>query len=133
MMPVFADAYFYLALINSKDAGHSRAVSYARAPVRPIITTSWVLLELADGLAKARTRSHFSTLQALILQDPNTSVILAEQDWMDRGLMLFLARPDKEWSLTDCISFLVMQDRGLTDALTADHHFEQAGYSILLK
>jgi hypothetical protein len=52
---------------------------------------------------------------------------------MDRGLALYAARPDKEWSLTDCVSFLVMQDHGVTEALTADHHFEQAGFVALLK
>ena len=50
-----------------------------------------------------------------------------------RGLELFAARQDKRWSLTDCISFVVMQDCGLTEMLTADRHFEQAGFSILLK
>jgi predicted nucleic acid-binding protein len=45
----------------------------------------------------------------------------------------FSVRPDKEWSLTDCISFVVMNERGITDALTSDHHFEQAGFQILLK
>jgi uncharacterized protein len=46
---------------------------------------------------------------------------------------MFAARSDKRWSLTDCISFVVMQERGLTEALTADRHFEQAGFSILLR
>ena len=52
---------------------------------------------------------------------------------MERGLALYDARPDKQWSLTDCISFLVMQDRRITEALTGDHHFEQAGFTALLK
>jgi len=52
---------------------------------------------------------------------------------MDRGLALYISRPDKDWSLTDCISFVVMKERGLTGALTADHHFEQAGFVALLK
>lgn len=49
------------------------------------------------------------------------------------GFDLFAARPDKAWSLTDCISFGVMRERGLSDALTADHHFEQAGFRAVFK
>jgi len=59
-------------------------------------------------------------------------VILLSTEVFSRGLLLFDSRADKEWSLTDCISFVVMEDRGLTDALTADHHFEQAGFRALL-
>jgi predicted nucleic acid-binding protein len=51
----------------------------------------------------------------------------------DLGLSLFSRRTDKEWSLTDCISFAVMQQRNITDALTTDHHFKQAGYTALLR
>ena len=49
------------------------------------------------------------------------------------GLTLYFSRPDKDWSLTDCISFVIMQREGITEALTGDHHFEQAGFNILLK
>jgi predicted nucleic acid-binding protein len=59
-------------------------------------------------------------------------IVGADNDYFDRGLERFARRPDKEWSFTDCISFVVMEDKGLTDALTADHHFEQAGFTILL-
>ena len=55
------------------------------------------------------------------------------QEMVDQAVALFRSRPDKEWGLTDCVSFVVMKERGLTEALTADHHFEQAGFSILLK
>ena len=51
----------------------------------------------------------------------------------DKGVGLYAARPDKDWSLTDCISFVVMQEHGITDALTGDHHFEQAGFKALLR
>ena len=57
----------------------------------------------------------------------------SSRELFDRGLQLFSDRPDKEWSLTDCISFVVMGERSLTEALTSDHHFEQAGFTVLLK
>lgn len=65
--------------------------------------------------------------------DVRTAVIAAEQSLMDRGLQLYSARPDKDWSLTDCISYVVMQENGLTEALTGDYHFEQAGFVAVLK
>jgi hypothetical protein len=60
-------------------------------------------------------------------------IIAPEDNWFTAGIELYTSRPDKDWSLTDCISFVVMQDRGITDALTGDHHFEQAGFRALLK
>jgi hypothetical protein len=60
-------------------------------------------------------------------------MIPATQELFDRGVALYESRPDKEWSLTDCISFVVMADHGITEALTGDRHFEQAGFVALLK
>jgi uncharacterized protein len=60
-------------------------------------------------------------------------IVPASAALFDRGFQFFTARPDKDWSLTDCISLVVMHERGITEALTADHHFEQAGFVALLK
>lgn len=65
--------------------------------------------------------------------DPDVTVIRVNADLFDAGLQLFADRLDKYWSLTDCISFVVMLREGITDALTGDHHFEQAGFRALLK
>jgi len=70
---------------------------------------------------------------AIIRTDGQTTILPLSDESFDRGASFFAARPDKDWSLTDCISFVVMQERGITDALTADHHFEQAGFVALLK
>jgi len=64
--------------------------------------------------------------------DPAFRVVRATTELIERGKELYRRRPDKEWPLTDCISFVVMQDEGLTEALTGDHHFEQAGFKALL-
>jgi predicted nucleic acid-binding protein len=64
--------------------------------------------------------------------NPVTHVIPCDSDLFYRGLMFFASRLDKEWSLTDWISFVVMQEQGIIDVLTDDHHFEQAGFNALL-
>ena len=78
-------------------------------------------------------RSLFTKLVSDLRFDPDTRIVPATRDLLDRGLELFSRRPDKEWSLTDCTSVAAMQDEGLTDTLTTDHHFEQAGFAALLK
>jgi hypothetical protein len=98
-----------------------------------MVTTEWVLLELADGLATSRHRGQLARTRQALLANPNVSVVALEMPLYEQGLALYAARADKEWTLTDCISFLVMQRDGILSALTADHHFEQAGFVALLK
>jgi predicted nucleic acid-binding protein len=97
------------------------------------MTTAWVITELADGFCKAATRASFLRLHHVMIRDPFLTIVPADQALMHRGIALYASRPDKDWSLTDCISFVVMQEGGLTEALTGDHHFEQAGFVALLK
>jgi uncharacterized protein len=133
MKPVFADASFYVAAVNPRDALHAGAAGYARSSFGPIITTEHVLVEVGNWLAKSNDRAVFVQLMKEIRADHRTTVIVGDPTLFERGLDLYTRRPDKSWSLTDCISFVVMQERGLTDALTGDHHFEQAGFRVLLK
>jgi predicted nucleic acid-binding protein len=97
------------------------------------VVTQFVLLELANALSRANTRRLFTDLLRQLRSDPNAVIGPASGELFDRGCAAFTERPDKTWSLTDCISFVVMQEHGLTEALTADHHFEQAGFAALLK
>jgi predicted nucleic acid-binding protein len=91
-----------------------------------------VLTEVADALAKPKLRGGFTRLLNLLESDPDVDIVAPEvADWR-RGVELYNHRPDKSWSLTDCISFAVMRQRGITDALTGDRHFEQAGFNALL-
>ncbi|MCL4190862.1 MAG: hypothetical protein KJZ87_03885 [Thermoguttaceae bacterium] len=133
MKPVFADSYYFFAILNPKDGAHQRTIEYAARYAVPIVTTAWVLTELADGLAVTAHRSAFGRLVARIRAEPENEIVGPSGELMDRGIALYDSRPDKRWSLTDCISFVVMQERGITDALTGDHHFEQAGFNVLLK
>lgn len=132
MTPVFADTAFYIALVNQHDALHDRAAMLSRELHRQAVTTEYVLLEVANYLSRTADRPALIALLRDIDADPNTLVVPSGPDLFAEGRALFAQRLDKDWSLTDCISFVAMRRRRLTDALTSDHHFEQAGFSILL-
>jgi len=130
--PVFIDTSYILALVNTADHYHAQAKQVAALVEPPFITTEAILTEIGNALAKTRWRSlGVTTLQAL-RTDNNIDIVTVDAALFDRAVALYGARSDKEWGLTDCISFVVMQERGLTEALTADQHFEQAGFRGLL-
>lgn len=131
MNEVFADAFYYIALSNRADQYHAAAMQATRELSQRVVTTQWVLMEVADALSAAEVRIRTHALLTWIATDPQTTII-ADGQWYDRGLALYGNRDDKEWSLTDCISFEVMTERGITDALTGDHHLVQAGFRALL-
>jgi hypothetical protein len=125
---VFADAFFYVALINRRDEHHARVMTWSDSFDGEIITTQWVLTEVADAFAESHCRRHLREGFAALAEDRATRIIEVSPEHFTRGMALYDARPDKAWSLTDCISFAVMQEEGLTEALTGDRHFEQAGF-----
>lgn len=133
MRTVFADSYYYLALLSRRDAGHRKAVQFSDRYRGQIVTTEWVLAEIADGLSAADKRHGFVALRSQLASDPAVTIVPATTELFQQGCELYEQRTDKDWSLTDCLSFVVMQSLGLTEALTADHHFEQAGFTALLK
>jgi predicted nucleic acid-binding protein len=130
---VFADTYYYLALGSPRDAGHARAAAFSRAYRGQVFTTAAVLTEVADAFAAPDQRQAFVALRSNLRRDPHTTIVAPTAELFEDGCDLYAKRPDKEWSLTDCISFVVMERYGITDALTADHHFEQAGFVALLR
>jgi len=132
MTAVFADSYYFLALINEHDHDHERVVAIAKTLRTPMVTTEFVLLEVADGLAAERWRSGIRSFVQLLRHLPSVQIIPVSTELFDAGIALYTDRPDKEWSLTDCISFTVMHQHKLTEALTHDHHFRQAGFRTLL-
>ena len=97
-----------------------------------VLTTDFVIVELANFFSRVALRPAFATTYDCLMGDPLVEIVPATQSLLDRGVTLYLDRSDKDWFLTDCISFVVMQDQGITDALTADRHFEQAGYRVLM-
>jgi uncharacterized protein len=129
----FADTSFILALLNPKDQWHSAAAAAAAELDEAVTTTQWVLVELGDALSVGVNRVLFLDFVDRLSKEPQWEVIEASKERYNRGLELFRAREDKEWSLTDCISFVVMRERAITDALTNDHHFAQAGFRVLME
>ena len=132
MKSVFADTFYFLALLNERDAAHKGAVAASRSHGLALTTTEFVLMELADALCKPQQRDEVLALCNVVETDPAFRLVRATPELIQRGRKLYRERADKEWPLTDCISFVVMQDQGLSEALTADHHFEQAGFKALL-
>lgn len=131
MNRVFADTSFFIALFVPNDVAHGRAQTASAQPMR-LVTTAWVLTELGAYFSAPSNRPLFTTLLASLRAHPDVDFIPATQDLFDRAAELYAARPDKAWSLVDCTSFIIMQGEGLTDALTTDHHFTQAGFNAVL-
>ena|SRR2546423_121325 len=132
MSKVFADTFLYVALLNRHDMCHTKAAVFVGSLQSEIVTTEWVLAEVADAFAASAVRPRIKTFIEELRANRLVKVIEADSSLFRRGLDLYHARPDKEWSLTDCTSFVVMQELHLNDAATGDRHFEQAGYRALL-
>ena len=132
-MTVFMDTYGLINWINTRDAAHQPVKSYLDAYSGSIVTTEWVLLEFADAFSLSSVKPFAIEAIKRIHRLPMFRVVGFAQTVYQAGFDLFEARPDKDWSLTDCISFAVMSERGLSEALTADHHFEQAGFRAVFK
>lgn len=136
MTEVFLDTSFAIALSSITDQNHGKAVELAtQLEIRQtqLVTTDAILLEIGNALSKSKYRRAAIQLLESLEHDANVQIVPLTQDLYLAALMLFKERPDKEWGLVDCVSFIVMQNRGIIDALTADAHFQQAGFRALLK
>lgn len=133
MSAVFADSWYYLALLNPRDSRHAAARTMSEGRTGNVVTTRWVLAEVGDALCRPADRPRFVTLLEALNSDPGIRIVPADDRSFEAGAELYRNRPDKEWSLTDCISFSVMKGLDIRDALTADAHFEQAGFVALFK
>ena len=136
MSAVFADTFFWIALTNSADLAHEEAKSLIRA-ARPgsIVTTEHVLTEYLNYFSAwgpdLPRRTSLNVEQ--MLSSKTARVLLSTRETFMDGLILYRERPDKGYSLTDCISMQIMRRAGLTDALTNDRHFDQEGFRALFR
>lgn len=135
MTEVFLDTSYAVALASRRDQHHKKALELAtdveRRRLRQV-TTRAVVLEIGNALSTPRFRHTAIGMLEYLDRDPTIEVIPLSESLYRRGFELFRQRLDKEWGLVDCISFIVMQDRGITDAFTSDHHFRQAGFTPML-
>jgi len=130
---IFVDTSYVIALINRRDTQHDEARALAASlGDAELVTTDAVLLELDNALARGYRRAASAAISHL-LSAPNVTVFRVDLEALANALDLFTSHDDKEWSLVDCLSFGVMRATGTTQALTADHHFEQAGFRALLR
>ena len=136
MSLVFADAGYWIALWNPRDALHHRAVLMAETlAATRVVTTRLVLIEALDAMAgMGEFRRRFATQMVRRLeQDLDIEIVSPSDAQFMAALERYAARPDQRWGLTDCASFLVMDERGMTEALAYDRDFEQAGFVALLR
>lgn len=132
MMP--ADTGFFFGQLNRRDALHPVVMRWLRVLDQPLLVTDPVLFELLNGLADTPLRKQAGELATAVQSVSGLYVFVPMSPPLrEEGVRLYRDRPDKAWSLTDCVSFVVMRERGLTRALTHDHHFEQAGFEPLLR
>lgn len=132
---LFLDTAYIYALFNTRDQWHEKAVEWEEtleAENRPLVTTQLVLVEIGNGLSSLRFRQQAARIIHNLEDNPLVDVISATPDAFARAFELFEQRPDKDWGLGDCFSFVAMRDNGVTDALTTDDHFRQAGFNALL-
>jgi uncharacterized protein len=132
---VLLDTSFILALENKDDPHHERAKALDRELLdqNGVLILHWgILLEIADGYARVGRRARGIQLLAQFDEEEGYRVFPITESLLQEALGLYLARPDKDWGLTDCVSFELMKRERITESLTADLHFRQAGFIALL-
>lgn len=130
---IFVDTAFILAIVNKRDEMHSKAAELlpSHGPSH-WITTDLVLYEVGNSLAK-NSKPEAKRIITDFLESDGVEIIYASPGLFRRAFNLYWRYEDKTWGLVDCVSFIVMKDCGLTTALTNDKHFQQAGFTALMR
>jgi uncharacterized protein len=135
MRRIFADAGYWIALLNPKDGLHTKALEVSATFGRSrILTSEVVLTEVLNAFAgKGESlRNAACALVDQIRSNPNAEIVPMTSSAFREAMERYRTRADKTWGLTDCMSFLIMEQKGITDALSADRDFQQAGFNALL-
>ena len=136
MNEVFLDTSHAIALASPADKFHRQAITVVQEINRMnarVVTTRAVMLEIGNAFASVQRRKAGLALLDSLEQDPHINILSMTEGLYSRAVTLYRNRPDKAWGLVDCVSFVVMQERRITDALTSDLHFTQAGFRALLR
>jgi predicted nucleic acid-binding protein len=128
---IFVDTAYVLALVNERDQYHQRAQELAdKVEGRELLITDAVLLEIGNALSRG-FKSQAIEIITYFIEAEEVEVYAYTPRTFEKALDLYKKYGDKEWGLVDCISFIVMRERGVTQALTFDRHFEQAGFTLI--
>lgn len=130
---IFVDTGYLVALLDRRDQLHSRAVAWHRAISDPVLTTEYVIWELLNTFSAVNDRAKGHDALAMIRAHSGWTLVGANPQLFEAGATMHRQHADKEWSLTDCVSFVTMRQNGIQKALTHDYHFEQAGFEALLR
>ena len=136
MNELFLDTSFSIGLVSPRDQIHEKAITWAKKIEEskiPLVTTRAILLEIGNALSKLRFRQVGIGLLENLENDSDMTIVSLTDKLYKKAFELFRNRPDKEWGVVDCISFVVMTERNIEAALTSDKHYEQAGFRALLK
>ncbi len=132
----FLDTSYAIALSSSTDDYHHKALVIAeqlKASKTHLITTRAIILEIGNALSKQKYRSKSIKLLSSLENDKTVTIIPLSETFYQKAFQLYCQRNDKNWGIVDCISFIVMGERRITEALTTDIHFQQAGFRALLR
>ena len=136
MKKAFADTSYWIAIVRPKDQW-SEVANRARKSLGDaiLVTTDEVLIEFLTALSRGgpSLRREAAKMVRAILGNANVRVIQQTREGFLKGVARYEDREDKEYSLTDCVSMNVMESHSLTEVLTNDHHFEQEGFTVLIK
>jgi len=133
---VFLDTAFVLALASPADQYNTKAKELSRQIKKEnvaLVTTRAVLIEIGDAMAGQRRRKAGIVMLESLENDDSLEIIPNSEELYSKALDLFISRPDKEWGMTDCISFILMKEQNINEALTTDTHFQQAGFTALMR
>lgn len=136
MKKVFADTSYWIALLNDRDVLHTKATAmHAKLVTVRMFTSEMVLVELLNGLCDGDPWRRSAAVSAVetIRSKPSIVVFPQTSEQFHSAFERYKKTPDKNWSITDCASFQIMETEGITTALTHDHHFVQAGFEALLR
>jgi predicted nucleic acid-binding protein len=129
---VFVDTGYFLALLRKRDSLHEAAVKASGKYDGPFVTTDLVLVEIANALSLPAYRAFAVNFVEKIRSDQNTAVVSFGPEGMSKAFTFYKERPDKEWGLVDCFSFVTMKENRTRIVLTFDEHFRQAGFEVPL-
>ena len=135
MTAVFADTVYWIALVNRSDQLHAKVAAMgAEQQNLRVVTSEMVLAEFLNATSNDKyLRSAAARLVERVRTMGTVTVVAQTAEQFAGALALYKKAEDKQWSLTDCASFLIMEERGIRAALTHDRHFAQAGFETLLR